>query len=119
MNVLCDSYKIGTEDGSYKEQEQKVVPLNGKGYLSTYLSTYLTNVGAEGNSVAATFYTITREVPVSNTGHDTGYPDRELSWFFSVTPGKFLDSTLTRPRPFPSKSFSIYHSTYHCTKHSA
>jgi hypothetical protein len=35
-----------------------------------------------------------REVPGSNLGPETGYPDWDFSWFFSVPPEKFRDSTL-------------------------
>jgi hypothetical protein len=52
-----------------------------------------------------------RDVPGSNLGPETGCPDRGLSWFSSVPPGKCRDSILKiRPRPIPSKSFSIRHS---------
>jgi hypothetical protein len=36
--------------------------------------------------------------PGSNLGLETGYPDRDVSWLYSVPPGKFRDNTLHRPR---------------------
>jgi hypothetical protein len=35
-----------------------------------------------------------REVSVSNLGSETGYPDWGLSWYFSVSPGEFRNSTI-------------------------
>jgi hypothetical protein len=46
------------------------------------------------------------EGPVSNLDPESGYPDLGISWFSSVPPGKFRDSTLKLchdrflPRPF-------------------
>jgi hypothetical protein len=35
-----------------------------------------------------------REVPSSSLGWDTGYPNWDFSWFFSVPPSKVRDSAL-------------------------
>jgi hypothetical protein len=57
-----------------------------------------------------------RELPDSNPGPDTGYPDWGFSWFFSVPPGECPDSTLKfghdrlLPDPF---QFTIYLSPHH------
>jgi hypothetical protein len=49
-----------------------------------------------------------REVLVSNLGLETGYPEWELSWFFSVPPGKWRDSALRLGRGrFLSNSFQF------------
>jgi hypothetical protein len=39
----------------------------------------------------------------SNVDRNTGYPDRGLSWFFSVFPAKVLHGTFTRSWPFRYK----------------
>jgi hypothetical protein len=36
------------------------------------------------------------------------YP--RFSWFFSASPGKFVDGTSIRPRPLPSEFFPIHYS---------
>jgi hypothetical protein len=46
--------------------------------------------------------------------------ERLLTWlktfcFSSVPPGKYMDNTLTRPQPLPSRSFSIHQSSHHST----
>jgi hypothetical protein len=47
-----------------------------------------------------------REAPGSSLGSESGYPDGGFSWFSSVPPGEFKDSTLVLghdrflPNPF-------------------
>jgi hypothetical protein len=51
----------------------------------------------------------------------TGYLDWDFSWFFSVPPGKWRNSTLKirpRPLPFPSFQFTINLSFFHLTLYS-
>jgi hypothetical protein len=53
-----------------------------------------------------------QEVPGWNLGPETAYLDWSFSYFFSVLPGEFRDSTLKiRPRPLPTKSLPIQHSS--------
>jgi hypothetical protein len=48
------------------------------------------------------------EVRGSNLGPETGYNDRNFSWFSSIPPGTCRDSTLIRPYRFlPYFSFSL------------
>jgi hypothetical protein len=35
-----------------------------------------------------------REMPASNLGLDSGYPDEDFSWFYSDSPGECQDGTL-------------------------
>jgi hypothetical protein len=39
----------------------------------------------------------------SNICLNTAYPDKRLSWFSSVHPGKFLDNTCIKLWPYPFK----------------
>jgi hypothetical protein len=61
------------------------------------------------------------EVPVSNLGLKTSYPDWGFPWFFSDSPGECRDSTLTLgddrflPNPF---KFVIHLSPYYLTLYS-
>jgi hypothetical protein len=41
------------------------------------------------------------EVPSSNLGQQTGFPECSLLWFSSVTPGKFQDNTSNQNRFCP------------------
>jgi hypothetical protein len=45
----------------------------------------------------------------SNVWRDTGYPDRGLSWFCSISPGNGQDSISIRRRSLPSKSLPVHH----------
>jgi hypothetical protein len=52
----------------------------------------------------------TPEVPISNLGLETGYSDWGFLWFSSVLQAIAEIVPLIRPRPLPSKFFSIRHS---------
>jgi hypothetical protein len=62
-----------------------------------------------------------REAPGSSLGSESGYPDEGFSWFSSVTPGEFKDSTLVLghdrflPNPF---QLIIRLSLFHLTPYS-
>jgi hypothetical protein len=64
--------------------------------------------------IAITFLTRIRELLSSNLGRDSGYPDWGISWFSSVSLGKFRYSTAIRPWPIYSKLFPNYHSFIIC-----
>jgi hypothetical protein len=49
-----------------------------------------------------------REVPGSNLSPETTILTKVFLWFFSVLPGKCLDSTFSRTRLLPSISFPIF-----------
>jgi hypothetical protein len=51
---------------------------------------------------------ILRKVLYSNLERDTGYPDWGFSWFSSALTWKCWDITTIRPRPLPSKSFTVH-----------
>jgi hypothetical protein len=62
-----------------------------------------------------------REAPGSSLGSESGYPDGGFSWFSSVPPSEFKDSTLVLghdrflPNPF---QFNIRLSLFHLTLYS-
>jgi hypothetical protein len=60
-----------------------------------------------------------REVLPSKLGRDTIHTDWGISWSYSALPGKFRENTSIRPRPLPSKYFTIVRqSPYNLTLYS-
>jgi hypothetical protein len=51
-----------------------------------------------------------REVPRSDLGPEDDYPEWEVSWHSSVTPGKSRDNALNQVMIASSTSFPIHHS---------
>jgi hypothetical protein len=47
----------------------------------------------------------------SDLDPDSGYPDLGISWVSSLALDKFWDCAFVKPRPLPSKSFAICHSS--------
>jgi hypothetical protein len=49
----------------------------------------------------------------SNLGWETGYPDSDFSWFFTVPPGKYEDSALNYAMTTSFHILSNSSFTYH------
>jgi hypothetical protein len=66
--------------------------------------------------VVSSFLRCIRKVLGPKLGPETGYPESGFSWFSSVPPSEFLDSTLKLGHnsflPNPNSSSFIYHRRY-------
>jgi hypothetical protein len=81
-------------------------------YMSQYLSKiHFSIISFEQFDVEVTLCSCVREVPGSNLGLDTRYPDWRVSWFFPLLPGKCQYSTSIGSQPLPFKSFRVYYSS--------
>jgi hypothetical protein len=59
----------------------------------------------------------TREVPGSNLGSDTGFPDWVFLWFYTVPPRRLRDSAGTgQDRFLPHPFLFIIHLSFHSTR---